>query len=336
MVTSDAQEAKSEARDVSISEELFKAEPTDNLPKSHDDTGGYHIQKRATASSSGLLAQENSNSILKGNKNHESSETYHHEPSDRHYQGPHSHGSIDSEPTNSFSTDVYSGLAQKDASSSSRNKNDFYALVPHKPQELNGVLDSLKQAKLSLQQELNRLPLGKSGYTGKAIKPLASASKSEDRLDTPIGCSGLFRLPTDFSDESTARSNVLDSAPRLGSNFYLDKEISRTSGNQYGTSPYFGTSLSFSLDDRSLTTRYLESGSRFDTKKPPFDPFYAGLPSGNNMYPTYPIYPSNQNLTSQMPLSDGLSRPYPNRPVGVPPADRFSFYDDHVRPNMYR
>ncbi|KAF7820247.1 myosin heavy chain, striated muscle [Senna tora] len=332
-VTLDAREAKSEARDVCISENLFKAEPIDNLPKTHDDTGGYHHKKRETHSSSDLPTQENSNSVLKVNNIHESSETYHNQPSDRHHQGPHGNGSIDSGTPNSVSTDVYGGLAQKDGSSSSRNKNDLYALVPHKPQELSSVLDSLKQAKLSLQQELNRLPLVERGYMGKTVKPLASTSKSEDRLDIPIGCSGLFRLPTDFCDEPLARSNLLDSASHLSSNFYLDKEISRTSADQFGNSHYFGTGSNFSLDDRSHSTRYLEGGSRFvDTKKPPFDPFYAGLPSSSNsMHPSYPIYPSYQNLTPQMTFSDGHLSPYPSRPAVVPPADNFSFYDDHTR-----
>lgn len=338
MVTSDAQEAKPEARDDDISEEPLKAEPMGNLPRSHDDTGGYHVQNRATASSSGLLAQENSNSILKGHKNHESSETYHYQSLDRHHPGPHSHDSINSEPTNSFSSDVYRVLARKDVSSGSRNKNDLYALVPHKPQELSGVLDSLKQAKLSLQQKLDRLPLVEGGYNAKSIKPLASAHRSEDRIDVPIGCSCLFRLPTDFSDKPPARSNILNPASHMSSNFYLEKEISRTPSNQFGTSPFNGTGTRFSLDNRSLATTYLESGpSRSDTKKSAFDPFDAGVPSsGKNMYPTYPAYPSYQNLTPQIPLSDGLSRPYPSGSPGVPPSDHFSFYDGHVRPNMYR
>lgn len=329
MVRSDAQEAKSDAGDVCVSEELFKAEPRDNLTVSHDDTGGYRNQKSATVSSSGLLAQENSDSKLKGNKNHESSETYHYQQADRHHQGPHNHGSIVSKPTNSFSTDVFGGLPQKEAS---RANNDLYAVVPHKPMELSGVLDSLKQAKLSLQQELSRSPLADNGYASKAIKPVASASKTEDRLGIPIGCSGLFRLPTDFSDEAITRSNALDSAFRMSPNFYLDKEIARTSGDQFGTSSHVSTSLTHLY--------YPESGSRFVTTKPPSDPFSdAGLPSSsNNLYPNYPIYPSYQNLAPPIPFSDGLSRPYqPSRPVGVPPADRFSFYDDHVRPqNTYR
>ncbi|XP_054791475.1 uncharacterized protein LOC129318744 [Prosopis cineraria] len=324
VVAKEDQEAKSEA-----------AETSGNVLKSHD-IGSHNNHNSASVSSSGLIAQENSDSTLMGNKNHKSSEIYHHQPSDKQHQGPHSLGPNDSRPANSFSTDVYNGLAQKDTSSSSRNKHDFHALVPHKPLELSGVLDSLRQAKLSLQQELNRLPLVDNDYNGKAIKTLASASKTEERLDIPIGCSGLFRLPTDFSDEVPTRSTAIDSASRLSSNFYPDKEILRTSVTQLGTGPYFGSRLNFSPDHhQSLATRSLESGSRFETKKPPFDPFLdAGLLASSNYW--YPIFPSYQNLTPQMPFSDGISRPYPSGPVGVPPAGHFPLYDDHASQNVYR
>ncbi|KAI9124395.1 hypothetical protein K1719_004317 [Acacia pycnantha] len=350
VTTEEAQEAKSEAG-ASISQELFKAETRDNVPKSHD-TGSHENQNSATVSSSGLIAQDNSDSTLVENKNLKSSDIYHHQPSDRQHQGPHSLGPNDSKPTNSFSADAYDGLAQKDASSSSRNKHDLYALVPHKPQELSGVLDSLKQAKLSLQQELNRLPLVDNAYTGEAINTLAFSSKVEERLDIPIGCSGLFRLPTDFSGEAPPRSIAIDSASHLSSNSYRDREILRTPVNQFGKGPYIGSSsspyfagsssLGFSPDHhRSFGTHSLESGLRFETKKPPFDPFMdAGLlaSSSNNRYLTYPTYPSYQNLTPQIPFSDGPSRPYPSRPVGNPPApaNQYPLYDDIARQNMYR
>lgn len=351
VTTEEAQEAKSEAGCASISQVLSKAETRDNVPKSHD-TSSHENQNIATVSSSGLVAQDNSDSTLMENKNLKGSDIYHHQPSDRRHQGPHSLGPNDSKPTNSFSADAYDGLAQKDASSSSRNKHDRYALVTHKPQELSGVLDSLRQAKLSLQQEINRLPLVDNAYTGKAIDTLASSSKVEERLDIPIGYSGLFRLPTDFSDGAPPRSTAIDSASHLSSNFYRDREILKTPVNQLGTGPYIGSisspyfggsnSLGFSPDHhQSFATHSLESGLRFETKKPPFDPFMdAGLlaSSSNNWYPSYPTYPSYENLTPQIPFSDGLSRPYPSRPVGNPPAPAYQYplYDDHARQNMYR
>lgn len=340
------------------------------MPKSHD-TSSHGNQNSPIVSSAGLTAQNNSDSMLMGNKTQENSQMYHPQPFGRRHHGSHSLGSNDFKPNSSFTTDENDGMAQKNASSSSRNnKHDLYALVPHDPQELSGVLDSLRQAKLSLQQELNRLPLVDNGYSSKAIGTLASSSKLEERLDIPIGCAGLFRLPTDFSDEAPPRSTAIESAfhlssnfypsrstamelaSPLSSNFYHDKEILRTSVNQLGSAPYFvsspspyyrgSSSLGFSPDrDRSLTVHSLESGSRYETRKSPFDPFMdAGLmaSSSNNRYPAYTTYPSHQNLTPQMPFSDGLSRPYLNRSAGNPsaPADQFPLYDEHARQNMYR
>ncbi|KAI4352606.1 hypothetical protein L6164_006842 [Bauhinia variegata] len=338
VVTSNSQEA-SEAQDVLLPEEMSKAEPIDNILNTQDNTGGLHNQKSTTVTTSGLLSQKNSYPVLDGKQNYESSENGNYQPSGRLHQGPHTHGSPQhNKPTSSPQNDAFDGLPQRDASSS---KNDHSALVPHGQPELSGVLESLKQAKMSLQQEISRLPLVEGGYSGKAIKPSGSLSKREDRYEIPIGTSGLFRLPTDFSDELTARSNFLDPPSGFGRNFYLDKGISRSSDYQFGTT-YSGTRSRFSPQEQSLARQYLESGSRFDTKKPTSDPLLdGGLPSSSiYMYPRYPIYPSYQDLTPQMPTSDGLSRPYPNSTGGVrvPPADNFSFYDDQARPrpNIYR
>ncbi|XP_061352183.1 uncharacterized protein LOC133297128 isoform X2 [Gastrolobium bilobum] len=308
----------------SNAQEIFKAEARDNVPKSYDDRRGYNNQKSTTFSTSDMLGQENSHSPPKENQN-ESSVNCHCQSTDMNHQDPRRHGYPDSKPTNSFPSDVYGGLHQNDAS---RNKKDLHAVVSHEQSlEFNGVLESLKQAKMSLQQELNRLPLVEGGYTGKAIEQSASVSKSEDRFDIPVGCSGLFRLPTDFSDEATARFNVDNS------NLYLDRGTARTSDAQFLTSTYSGTKLSLCADDHSLATRYLENGSRFDSQNPPFDPFSnGGQPSsGKYMYPAFPIYPSYQNPTSQMSFGDELSRPYSSSTVGVPLAYRFSFHGDHVR-----
>ncbi|KAJ1435862.1 myosin heavy chain, striated muscle [Sesbania bispinosa] len=146
---------------------------------------------------------------------------------------------------------------------------------------------------------------------------------------------------TNFSDETTARFNVRDSTAGFSPNFYLNRGISRTSGGQFGTDPYYGTTLSLPADDQSLGTRYLENGSRFDSRMTPFDPFSNGGPSssGRFMYPTFPINPSYQNATPQMTFGatpqmtfgDELSRPYSSRTIGVPHTHRFSFNGDHLR-----
>uniref|UniRef100_A0A0R0HWA1 Uncharacterized protein n=1 Tax=Glycine max TaxID=3847 RepID=A0A0R0HWA1_SOYBN len=327
VVTSDAQENKGGPRGVHLSEEKFKAEARDIMPKTHDDTGGYSKQKNTTFSTSDLLGQQNSHSPLKGNEN-ESSVDGHFQSSDMNRQDPGRHGYHDSKPTYSFTTDIHGVQHQNDAS---RNKNDLYALVTHEqPHKFNGVLESLKQARISLQQELKRLPLVEGGHTA---KPSASVSKSEDRFEVPVGCSGLFRLPTDFSG-ATASFNVHDSTAGFGSNFHVNRAMSRTSdGHFFSSLPYSGTPLSLPADDQSLAIQYVENGSRFDSNKALIDPFSNGgsLSSSKYTYPTFPINPSYQNATPQMPFGNELSRPYSSSTARVPLANRFSFNGDHLR-----
>ncbi|KAK7391464.1 hypothetical protein VNO78_19880 [Psophocarpus tetragonolobus] len=330
VVTSNAKESTGEPRGVCLSEEKFKAEVRDIIPKPYDDTGGYSNQKNTPFSTSNLLGQENSLSPLKENQN-ESSVNGHFLPSDMNHRDSGRHGYPDSKPTHTFPTDTRGVQHQNGAS---RNENDLYALVTHEQShKFNGVLESLKQARISLQQELERLPLVEGGCTA---KPSPSVSKSEDRFEIPVGCSGLFRLPTDFSDGATARFNVHDPTAGFGSNFYLNRAVTRTADGQFFTNPPFSGSsstLSMSADDQSLATRYLENGSRFDSNKSPYDPFSNGGPlsSSKFTYPTFPINPSFQNATPQIPFGNEVSRPYSNSTVAVPLANRFSFNDDHLR-----
>ncbi|XP_047175525.1 uncharacterized protein LOC124842953 isoform X3 [Vigna umbellata] len=328
VVTSKAEESKGEPRGVCLSEEKFKAGDTEIMPETHDDTDGYRNQKSATFSTSDLLGQENSHSPLKGNQN-ESLVNDHSPSSDMSHLDPGRHSYSDPRPTHSFPTDIHGVHHQNDAS---ENKTDLYALVTREQShKFDGVLESLKQARISLQQELNRLPVVEGGYTA---KPLPSVSKNEDRFEIPIGCSGLFRLPTDFSDEATARFNVRDPTAGFGSNYHLNGTMSRTSDGQFLTyPPYSGTTSSLSADDQALSTRYLENGPRFSSNESPFDPFSNGGPlsSSKYSYPTFPINPSYENATPQMPFGDEVSRPYSNSTVGIPLANRFSFNGDHLR-----
>ncbi|GAU23556.1 hypothetical protein TSUD_40340 [Trifolium subterraneum] len=361
VVTSNAQEDKSERGIVSSSEEILKSEARDVMPKLND-TRAYTNHNNTTLHTSNLLGQENSHSPLNGNQN-ESSVNRHYQSSEMKQDDALGRGYPGSKPSYYVPTDIQGGLHQNDAS---RNTNDRYALVSREQShEFNGVLESLKQAKISLQQQLNRLPLVESS---KAIKPSAIVAKSEGRFDIPVGFSGLFRVPTDFTDEATSR---------FGSNFYHNNRgISRTYDGQFVTNPYYGTTMSLTADDQSHG-RYLENGPVSDSIKPPFDPFSnGGLPySAKQMYPSFPINPSYQitspqnfggelsrpypinpsyqitspqmefggelsrpypvnpsyQITSpQMEFGGELSRPYSSRTVGVPLADRFSFNGDHL------
>lgn len=360
VVTPNAQKYKSEPGGVNSSE-AFKFEARDVMPKSHDDTRGYNNQNSATLRTSSLLGQEKSHSPLSRNRN-ESSINHNHQSSETNNHDSHGRGHPGPKP--SFPIVIQDGLNQND--DASRNKNDLYALVFRKQShEFNGVLESLQQARTSLQQELNRLPLVESS---KAIKPSTFVGRSEGRFEIPVGFSGLFRLPTDFPDEATSRFGVHDSTGGFGSNpYHNNRGMSRTSDVQFITNPYYGAARSLSGVDQSHAIRYLENGPISDSKKSPFDPFpneggppysskpiYPSFPvnpshhitspkssneggppySSNPMYPSFPINPS-YHITSpkspQMPFGGELSKPYSSRTAGVPHADPFSFHGDHLR-----
>jgi hypothetical protein len=327
VVTSNAQEDKSEHGIVSSSEEILKSEARDTMPKSYD-TRAYTNHNSTTLRTSNLLGQENSHSPRNGNQN-ESSVNRYHQSSEAKQDDAHGRGYPGSKPSYSFPTDNQGGLHQNDAS---RNKNDGFALVSREQSHaFNGILESLKQAKISLQQELNRLPLVESS---KAIKPSAIVAKSEGRFDIPVGFSGLFRVPTDFSDEATSRFGVHDSTGGFGSNFYHNnRDISRTYDGQFVTNPYYGTTMSLSANDQSHG-RYLENGPVSDSIKPPFDPFSNGGPpySGKQTYPSFPINPSYQITSPQMEFGGELSKPYPINPSYQITSPQMEFGGELSRP----
>ncbi|CAJ2629457.1 unnamed protein product [Trifolium pratense] len=327
-VTSNAQEDKSERGIVNSPEEILKSEARDVMPKSYD-TRAYTNHNNTTLRTSDLLGQENSHSPLNGNQN-ERSVNRHYQSTETKQDDARGHGYPGSKPSYSFPTDSQVGLHQNDAS---RNKSDRYALVSReKSHEFNGVLESLKQAKISLQQQLNRLPLVESS---KAITPSAIVAKSEGRFDIPVGFSGLFRVPTDFTDEATSRFGVHDSTGGFGANFYHNNRgISRTYDSQFVTKPYYGTTMSLSANDQSHGTRYLENGPVYDSIKPPFDPFSNGGPpySGKQMYPSFPIKPSYQMTSPQMEFGGELSRPYPVNPSYQLTSPQMEFGGELSRP----
>ncbi|KAK7277248.1 hypothetical protein RIF29_18399 [Crotalaria pallida] len=404
-VTEERDESKSRspwsARVAASSSQDDESKPFDNMPKLLYDTGDNNQQGK-TVGTSGVHGQENSPSLLKGNQE-EGHKNCLAQPPHQHHDSPCRLDSPDLKPTNSFPTDVYGALPLKVGVS---NKNSLYELVSHEQtHEINGVLESLKQAKLSLQRKISKLPLVEGGYTGKAIQTSPLVSKSEERFGIPVGFSGLFRLPTDLSDEATARFSFRDSTSGFSSN---GTGISRISDDHFGSRPYFGTMLTSSSDDRSLATGYLGTGSRFDTNRAPsyftdessarfsfpdstsgFSPNVypgRGIPrissglSGANPYsgtmssssadnqylstrnvetgtrfdterapsapfferglvssgqylnpPTFPISSYYQNAAPPVSFDEGLSRPHSSSTFGVPPAYHFPFHGDHTK-----
>nr|GEV99502.1 hypothetical protein [Tanacetum cinerariifolium] len=94
---------------------------------------------------------------------------------------------------------------------------------------LGSVLEALQQAKLSLKQNLDKVPLLENG-------PSISAYNSEDKFPVPFSSVGLFRLPTDYEYGGTATNgpNSLTYDSRLS----LTNYPSDPSGSQFISSPY--------------------------------------------------------------------------------------------------
>ncbi|CAN0900633.1 hypothetical protein LINGRAHAP2_LOCUS20953 [Linum grandiflorum] len=79
------------------------------------------------------------------------------------------------------------------------SQTEVYALIPHQaPKEL-GILEALKLAKQTLQQQMkNKIPSVASSPDGTSYDPSLLIAGPGDKPDIPVGCPGLFRLPTEL------------------------------------------------------------------------------------------------------------------------------------------
>ncbi|KAK8536010.1 hypothetical protein V6N12_012672 [Hibiscus sabdariffa] len=255
----------------------------------------------------------------------------------------HAHGSMGNQAVQLLSSDMSSSSTTEPPG----NKNEIYALVSHEtPERFTNVLDALKQARVPLEQKINTsLIEGASG--GKAIEPCVGRKVGE-RVEIPIGCSGLFRVPSDFSAEAS-KMNFPGSGLQLSlANYYPDARVAPTSSNHILTTwsssssiypPvtndrfYMDVGSSFSTvptasgyinDDQINTSRYAETGSR-STQNLHFDPYLEpGLPS--SAMQSYPTFPSYRGLAPQIQSRQGFPIFRTTKSIGVRP-DQFSYYD---------
>ncbi|XP_068330521.1 uncharacterized protein [Pyrus communis] len=242
-----AQESKSAA----------KIQSNGFLPASHIDTGGLQDKlNRSSAASSQV--QEFAFPTANGKQNQKSPENYARhtshgsDPDLLLHQLAHKHTS------DASSSDAGNGFHKGNASGS---RNDLYALVPHDSQDkLGGVLDALQQARLSLQQTMTRLPLVNDTSPQKSIESPIPAAKTVDRVETPVGFAGLFRLPTDFAVEEAATHNSYFGSSSLPSATHFPQIRVSATPDLFVTNPYVETRPTFSTntDDRFVTSQYIE------------------------------------------------------------------------------
>ncbi|KAJ0245611.1 Transcriptional regulator ATRX [Hirschfeldia incana] len=238
-----------------------------------------------------------------------------------------------------------------------------YPLVPvakETSDACDSVLAALKQAKLSLQEKVNSLRIRKPEYLSESsypstpvsymntyalpIEPAAFGTKPSlpaSMLEFPVGCAGLFRVPTDFSpDASTRNSFLASSSQKALVNHIPERDIPLLPGDQLFTRTLLDT-------ERPLTTPYiggpkLWTGFREDGQ-PVADTqearLYKGTPrvSGSVRMSGNQLSSSSFNLERQVraytPMSPGpslyadsvvrsremYSTPYYTPAVGLPP-----------------
>ncbi|XWS75291.1 hypothetical protein CRYUN_Cryun01aG0073700 [Craigia yunnanensis] len=368
--TASSQVQGSEGEHIFFSGELPKGHSNDLVPPSRGDMNQLQVQRFSSPPSPESLNPKSLGQkfiIPMAKKNHyQESLQSNHFPLDSSHQFAHAHGSPGNQAVQLFSSDMCSSSRREPPG----NKNERYALVPLKTSSrFSGVLDALKQARLSLQQKINTLPRIEGASGGKAIESPVSGRKVGERVVIPVVCSGLFRVPTDFSVEAST-VNFLGSGSQLSlANYSPDAGVAPTASNHLLSTSYMNTQSSSSsnyqpltsdrffsshyMDTRSsfstvptanassgyinadqiLTGPYAETGSRISSQKPSFDYLEPGLPSSSlQSYPTFPSYP---DLVSQIHNKEGFPAFRATRSVGVLPG-QFSFYNNHFRPDTHR
>ncbi|XP_010243845.1 PREDICTED: enolase-phosphatase E1-like isoform X2 [Nelumbo nucifera] len=190
---------------------------------------------------------------------------------------------------------------------SSKSQNNSHAVMLHETASgLGSVLEALQRAKLSLKHELDKLPLSTQvGAMARVPEITDPATGADDTIDIPVGCAGLFRVPTDFQFEATCSSHT--------------KLLGSSSNSQLSLTSYY-PSVRVGPADRYqyAYSPQLDTETRTSIKKPYVDPYLdAGIGSPTMSRYTYPSY---ADLMPRMPTgsNDGFqgSRPMPTMSAG--------------------
>ncbi|KAL1544431.1 hypothetical protein AAHA92_21283 [Salvia divinorum] len=219
-----------------------------------------------------------------------------------------------------------------------------------RPQEtsisLGSVLEALQRAKLSLSEKLSSSPQVAEGKSGNAIQPPNVYTNTVDGFQIPFRTPGLFRLPTDYEFEATARVN-----PSIGAGPSFTNIPYEYAADRFLTIPYVEPRSAVSGDlFRTTSSRSLTPETR--TAAPPphrflSQPWLGGgnpgpststkhldplVPPPQELYP-FPLHISVPNIPSN---GEEISRTLLSSERGLPPFIRLSSYDGHAGPSMYR
>lgn len=183
----------------------------------------------------------------------------------------------------------------------SESQSRLHGTLHQRANTLGGVLEALKSAKLSLQHELTH-PLGEGAIVA-VPDAQARAIKSVDSMDIPLGCAGLFRLPSESESYSSANLST------RYSNFALARHSSDVG---FGTSSY-----------QYATYPSMEHSYRISAARPYLEP---SLDSRLGIRaPTRYSYPQLRSPMAGVPSHGGHSSAYLDARTRRPTEDGYSF-----------
>ena len=218
------------------------------------------------------------------------------------------------------------------------NLNGHRAFVPREePQRLGIVLGALQAAKLLIKQQMNDLPETSSRSVGKAIETSVSGMRDADWLKVPVGCPGLFRVPTNLQSQAPTQNRLLESnysSELTNSSPYSRAPLSQ--GGRYISSPIESSTSVPTLGPFSYSpATSAKPGSSTRQSRLDFT-FSTGQSSSSEL--ASPLYPSFPDFLPGMSSKQTSYDPAMRTEVGIPSSWTGStlYYGHDVRPNLYR
>ncbi|CAI0410695.1 unnamed protein product [Linum tenue] len=290
------------------------------------------VQKNSIAPTSGSRCHDFACSSIESKHNEAQLANIRSSPSSSSHEHQQTHGTNDA-PGSQLNLDFESNRASDiNKERASQSQSEVHALVPHKaPKEL-GILEALKKAKQSLQQQIDNIPSAVSSSpvgTSYALSSLRTTAPVDNTPEIPGRYPGLFRLPTDFpapgrsegnkfSSLNTrlsldsellgpSRADILSSSARSSfENHHSGKESNNPEAavsNQLVAMPqYSDPKMNFPTDNHLLTSKQYGASIQRQRIDPSID---MGLPS--SIYPAFPVSPVYGDLMFRMPPSEGFS-----------------------------
>ncbi|CAI0442438.1 unnamed protein product [Linum tenue] len=313
-------------------EDFPKFQPNGNLQQTVNREH-LKVQESSIAPISGSRCPDFACSLVESKHNEAQLANIQGSPSSSSHEHQRTRG-INDAPGSQLTRDFQSnGATDINKEKASESKSEVHALVPHKaPKEL-GILDALKKAKQSLQQQINKIPpavVSSPVGTSYDLSSLLTTVPGDNIREIPVRCPGLFRLPTDLLARGRSAGNDFHSLDKISS---LDAELlgpsradilsarARSSLKNYhsgkdSTNPeaavidqlvampqYSDPKMKFPTDNHLPTsTQYLDGASmqrqRIDE---------AGFPPSRSVYPAFPVSPVYGDLMFRVPPSEGFS-----------------------------